>query len=66
MCSYEEVIEQDIKTTLKEHYSFGEASIEQFWELEGENICSEAYTALTDTLMEKANNYTKIIGDTEL
>ena len=62
MCNYEEVIEQDIKTTLREHYGYGEASIEQFWKLEGEKICSDAYQALTDTLAEKAESYTNIIG----
>ena len=63
---YEEVIEQDTKTTLREHYNFGEASIEQFWKLEGEAICNEVYTTLTAVLMDKVNNYTKIVGDIEL
>jgi len=61
--SYEEVIEQDIKTTLKEHYGYGEASIEQFWKLEGESICDETYQAISDTLAEKEVSYNIIIGD---
>ena len=62
MCSYEEVIEQDTKTALREHYGYGEASIEQFWKLEGEAICDEAYQAITEVLYTKANSYTDIIG----
>lgn len=62
MCSYEEVIEQDTKTTLREHYSYGELSIDQFWRLNGEKICEEAYQAISDSLANKAENYTKFIG----
>ena len=63
---YEEVIEQDIKTTLKEHYGYGQHSIEQFWQLEGASICDEAYTAITEVLATKEANYNIIIGDIEL
>ncbi len=59
---YEEVIEHDVKTTLREHFKYGEASIEQFWKLEGEAICSGVYTELTETLNTKATAYTNIIG----
>jgi len=59
---YEEVIEQDIKNTLREHFNYGEASIEQFWQLNGEAICSKTYTSLTNTLADMADAYTNIIG----
>ncbi len=66
MCDYEEVIEQDTKTTLREHYGYGEASIEQFWKLNGEAICDEAYQAISDRLNDFETTYSEIIGDTHL
>jgi len=66
MCSYEEVIKQDTEAVLREHYGYGEHSIKQFWELEGESICSEAYKAITENIVEKTTNYELIIGDTNL
>ncbi len=59
---YEEVIEHDTKATLREHFNYGEASLEQFWRLEGEAICNDTYTALTAILHTKAEAYTNIIG----
>ncbi len=59
---FEEVIEKDVKTTLREHYDYGEASISQFWDLAGEAICNEVYTTLTAILQDKADFYSEVIG----
>ncbi len=58
----EEIIKEDIAITLADHYEYGEASIEQFWRLEGEDITDRVYSFITEILMEKAQNYTNIIG----
>ena len=37
-----------------------EQVIEQFWKLNGEAICEEAYKALTEVLVEKTDSYEAI------
>ena len=66
MCDYEDVIEQDVKTIFKDHFGYGQHSIEQFWRLEGEAICEAVYEALTEVLIVKEANYSELIGDIEL
>jgi len=63
---YEEVIEEDVKLTLREHYGYGTESIRQFWELEGEAITNKVYNAVSQVLADKAKSYEEIIGDIEL
>ena len=62
MCDFQEVIEKDVKTTLKESFNYGERSLEQFWKLNGETICDTVYEALTREVREQEEIYTKLIG----
>ncbi len=66
MCDYEEVIKQDVELALRENYGYGDKSIEQFWLLNGEQICEDAYESITDILYEAENKYSSIVGDIEL